>query len=136
VAVYQSGAAYTTTTTNENGYYEFPIGSFPVENVIVSARKPQYFDNYRRVDKSSDAPVNISLLPVGQQGLQTSSLNPMDSMILLSGQLINHKEIIQMLGITASASRAQLSKAKKLIREQLNKQKKTELKKAMYERFI
>jgi RNA polymerase sigma factor (sigma-70 family) len=43
----------------------------------------------------------------------------------------SHDEISQMLGITRSASRAQLSKAKKMIRVLLNKQKKTELRKAI-----
>jgi RNA polymerase sigma factor (sigma-70 family) len=42
-----------------------------------------------------------------------------------------HDEISHMLGISKSASRAQLSKAKKLIRTLLDKQKKTELRKAI-----
>jgi hypothetical protein len=89
VVIYQDGLVYTSTLTDEAGFYEFPIGTFPVENILVAARKAQYFENYKRVDKSSEEPVNITLAPEGYQGLQSSALNPSDSLVLLSGKAIN-----------------------------------------------
>jgi hypothetical protein len=89
VVVYEKGEVFASTLTDDFGNYEFPIGSFPVENTLVAARKAQYFENYQRIDRTFAEPVNIALVPEGYQGLQSSPLSPVNSMVLLSGSVIN-----------------------------------------------
>jgi protocatechuate 3,4-dioxygenase beta subunit len=89
IAVRYRTDVFTETTTDEEGFYEFEAGTLPATGSLLEFKKPAYFDNYRRVEPASETTVNVPLMAEGSQGLASSGLNPVDSMVLVQGNVLD-----------------------------------------------